>query len=185
MNARTLAQVAPDEIVGQPNAPVARTEREDVEFGRELAELMPRLRRFAMRLCHCPVESDDLVSDTILKAWAARASFQPGSKMGAWTQFILRNVFLSKMRRNRFSGGAVEDLPISMLPICGANQYAVVDLADAIKAMAMLPRDQRMAMELVGSGATYEEAAEEMNCSVGTVKSRVARGRDGLAELLT
>jgi RNA polymerase sigma factor (sigma-70 family) len=186
MNARTLAQVPEAERSDAvPTPQVVRSVDEDRAFGRDLAAQRLNLTRFGQRLCNCPVEAEDLASETMLKAWAARGSFQPGTKLSAWTQFILRNVFLSKMRRGRFSGGSVEDLPMDMLPSCAAPQYAHMDLADAVKAMTMLPRDQRTVMELVGSGATYEEAAEEANCSVGTVKSRVARGRDGLAELLS
>ena len=186
MNALALADVPATEVAAKPPfVPHVRTPAEDRALGRDLCDLRPKLLRFAYRLCGCPIEAEDLVGDATVRAWYYRERFRPGTSLSAWTFLILRNGFLSKVRRGRFSGGSVEDLPESMLPSCFPQQWAVLDLADALRAMALLHPDQRAAIEMVGAGASYEETAEELNVSVGTVKSRVARGRDRLDQLLS
>src|SRR5690606_41320029 len=73
-------------------------------FKRELTEVVPHLRAFARGLCGRPDMADDLVQETLLKAWAAQERFEPGTSMRAWTFVILRNAYLTDMRRNRFRG---------------------------------------------------------------------------------
>ena len=75
-----------------------------VEFKRELTGVVPHLRAFARGLCGRPDMADDLVQETLMKAWAAQERFEPGTSMRAWTFVILRNAYLTDMRRNRFRG---------------------------------------------------------------------------------
>lgn len=154
------------------------------DFKRELLALLPNLRAFAISLCGNSDRADDLVQDTILKAWAAHESFKAGTNLKAWLFTILRNEFYSQMRKK---GREIQDSEgyytenMAVHP----SQYGRLDLQDFSNALAELPEDQREALLLVGaSGFAYEEAAEICGCKVGTIKSRVSRARAQLQTLL-
>ncbi|TZG27743.1 sigma-70 family RNA polymerase sigma factor [Sphingomonas montanisoli] len=168
-----------------PETPVEPVALSDGEFKDELARVIPHLRAFGRSLSGNRDLADDLVQETLMKAWAARKRFQAGTNMRAWTFIILRNLFLSQMRRARFRG-EWDELTASKLLAAPASQDRHVELADMQRALLHLPQPQREALILVGAGGfAYEEAAEICGCAVGTIKSRVARGRAALEELLT
>jgi RNA polymerase sigma-70 factor (ECF subfamily) len=157
----------------------------DDEFKEQLAQVIPHLRAFGRSLSGSRDLADDLVQETLLKAWAARKRFQAGTNMRAWTFIILRNLFLSQMRRARFKG-EWDDVTASKILAAPASQDRHVELGDMQRALLHLPQPQREALILVGAGGfAYEEAAEICGCAVGTIKSRVARGRVALEALLT
>jgi len=156
----------------------------DEEFKVQLGQVIPHLRAFGRSLSGSRDLADDLVQETLLKAWAARARFQAGTNMRAWTFIILRNLFLSQMRRARFKG-EWDELTASKLLAAPASQDRHVELGDMQRALMHLPQPQREALILVGAGGfAYEEAAEICGCAVGTIKSRVARGRVALEALM-
>lgn len=157
----------------------------DDEFKQQLAQVIPHLRAFGRSLSGSRDLADDLVQETLLKAWAARKRFQAGTNMRAWTFIILRNLFLSQMRRARFKG-EWDELTASKILAAPASQDKHIELADMQRALLHLPQPQREALILVGAGGfAYEEAAEICGCAVGTIKSRVARGRVALEALLS
>jgi RNA polymerase sigma-70 factor (ECF subfamily) len=157
----------------------------DDEFKDQLAQVIPHLRAFGRSLSGSRDLADDLVQETLLKAWAARKRFQAGTNMRAWTFIILRNLFLSQMRRARFKG-EWDEITASKLLAAPASQDRHVELGDMQRALMHLPQPQREALILVGAGGfAYEEAAEICGCAVGTIKSRVARGRVALEALLS
>jgi RNA polymerase sigma factor (sigma-70 family) len=157
----------------------------DDEFKDQLAQVIPHLRAFGRSLSGSRDLADDLVQETLLKAWAARKRFQAGTNMRAWTFIIVRNVFLSQMRRARFKG-EWDDVTASKILAAPASQDRHVELGDMQRALMHLPQPQREALILVGAGGfAYEEAAEICGCAVGTIKSRVARGRVALEALLS
>ena len=157
----------------------------DDEFKQQLGQVIPHLRAFGRSLSGSRDLADDLVQETLLKAWAARKRFQAGTNMRAWTFIILRNLFLSQMRRARFKG-EWDELTASKLLAAPASQDRHIELADMQRALLHLPQPQREALILVGAGGfAYEEAAEICGCAVGTIKSRVARGRVALEALLS
>jgi len=157
----------------------------DEEFKAELAQVIPHLRAFGRSLSGSRDVADDLVQETLLKAWAARDRFQAGTNMRAWTFIILRNLFLSQMRRARFKG-EWDDFTAGRLLAAPAGQDRQVELSDLQRALLQLPQAQREALILVGAGGfAYEEAAAICNCAVGTIKSRVARGRAALETILS
>jgi RNA polymerase sigma-70 factor (ECF subfamily) len=157
----------------------------DTEFKAELAQVIPHLRAFGRSLSGNRDLADDLVQETLLKAWAARKRFQAGTNMRAWTFIILRNLFLSQMRRARFKG-EWDELTASKLLAAPASQDRHVELGDMQRALRLGEMEQREALILVGAGGfAYEEAAEICGCAVGTIKSRVARGRVALEALLS
>jgi len=156
----------------------------DPEFKDQLAAVIPHLRAFGRSLSGSRDLADDLVQETLLKAWAARKRFQAGTNMRAWTFIILRNLFLSQMRRARFKG-EWDDVTASKILAAPASQDRHVELADMQRALMHLPQPQREALILVGAGGfAYEEAADICGCAVGTIKSRVARGRVALEQLM-
>ncbi len=156
----------------------------DDEFRAELGLVIPQLRAFGRSLSGNRDLADDLVQETLMKAWAARARFQAGTNMRAWTFIILRNLFLSQMRRSRFTG-EWDDLTADRLLAAPAGQDRQVELGDVQRALQHLPQSQREALILVGAGGfAYEEAAEICGVAVGTIKSRVARGRVALEALM-
>ena len=157
----------------------------DDEFKDQLGQVIPHLRAFGRSLSGSRDLADDLVQETLLKAWAARKRFQAGTNMRAWTFIILRNLFLSQMRRARFKG-EWDDITASKILAAPASQDRHVELGDMQRALLHLPQPQREALILVGAGGfAYEEAAEICGCAVGTIKSRVARGRVALEALLS
>ena len=156
----------------------------DKDFKDQLAVVIPHLRAFGRSLSGSRDLADDLVQETLLKAWAARERFQAGTNMRAWTFIILRNLFLSQMRRSRFKG-EWDDFTADKLLAAPAGQDRQIDLADLQRGLMQLPQAQREALILVGAGGfAYEEAASICDCAVGTIKSRVARGRAALETIL-
>ncbi|RJF91501.1 sigma-70 family RNA polymerase sigma factor [Sphingomonas cavernae] len=156
----------------------------DDEFKTELGAVIPHLRAFGRSLSGNADLADDLVQETLMKAWAARKRFQAGTNMRAWTFIILRNLYLSQMRRARFKG-EWDDLTADKILAAPASQDRHVELADMHRALMLLPQPQREALILVGAGGfAYEEAAEICGVAVGTIKSRVARGRVALEQIM-
>ncbi|WP_172330592.1 RNA polymerase sigma factor [Mangrovicoccus sp. HB161399] len=150
----------------------------------ELIALLPSLRAFAMSLTRQPAAADDLVQDTVLKAWSNFDKFQTGTNLRAWLFTILRNTYYSDRRkkvREVEDGDGVLTAQLSEKPAHDGR----LALRDFRVAFDQLTDEQREALILVGaSGFSYEEAAETCGCAVGTIKSRINRGRARLAELM-
>ena len=162
--------------------PIDRAREE--AFKRELVALIPHLRAFARTLSGDPTSADDLAQDAMIKAWDARASYQMGTNMKAWTFMILRNQFYSERRRSwRQTQLDQEAAERTLVAIDDPESPVVLD--ELRLGLGMLPLEQREALILVGAGGfAYEEAAEICGCAVGTVKSRVSRARKALQGIL-
>ena len=153
-------------------------------FKRELVGLIPHLRAFARTLTGEPTAADDLAQDAMMKAWDARASYQMGTNMKAWTFMILRNQFYSEKRRSWRQTQLDPEVAERTL-VATDDPASPVALDELRLGLAMLPAEQREALILVGAGGfAYEEAATICDCAVGTVKSRVSRARRALQALL-
>ena len=156
----------------------------DKEFKAGLVTLIPHLRAFARTLTGDPTAADDLAQDAMMKAWDARASFEMGTNMKAWTFMILRNQFYSEKRRS-WRQSQLDQEAAERTLVAIDDPAAPVALDELRLGLAMLPSEQREALVLVGAGGfAYEEAAEICNCAVGTVKSRVSRARRALQGIL-
>jgi RNA polymerase sigma-70 factor, ECF subfamily len=156
----------------------------EAAFQRDLIALIPHLRAFARTLCGDAAAADDLAQDATLKAWDARASFQMGTNMKAWTFMILRNQFYSEKRRS-WRQSQLDQEAAERTLVAADDPEAPVALDEMRLAMLMLPSEQREALILVGAGGfAYEEAADICGCAVGTVKSRVSRARRALQGIL-
>ena len=128
--------------------------------------------------------ADDLAQDAMTRGWAARASFTQGTNFRAWMFMILRNQFYTTIRRSSRMTSWDPEIAERVLVEAPAQQHSI-HLADVAKALQQLPPEQREVLLLIGpNGVTYEDAAEIVGCAMGTVKSRLARGRKALAELI-
>ena len=157
-----------------------RSSQDDNRFKTELVQLIPHLRAFARTLTGDPTQADDLAQDAMMKAWDARASFQLGTNMKAWTFMILRNQFYSDKRRS-WRQSQLDQEAAERTLVAVDDPSAPLALDELRRALATLPEEQREALVLVGAGGfAYEEAAEICGCAVGTVKSRVSRARRAL-----
>src|SRR6202789_1582270 len=156
----------------------------DEAFRRERVGLIPQLRAFARSLTGDPTAADDLAQDAMVKAWDARASFEMGTNMKAWTFMILRNQFYSEKRRS-WRQSQLDQEAAERTLVAIDDPSAPVALDELRMGLAMLPLEQREALVLVGAGGfAYEEAAAICECAVGTVKSRVSRARRALQAVL-
>jgi RNA polymerase sigma-70 factor (ECF subfamily) len=156
----------------------------DRAFRGELVALIPHLRAFARTLTGDPTAADDLAQEAMMKAWDARASFEMGTNMKAWTFMILRNQFYSEKRRS-WRQSQLDQEAAERTLVAIDDPAAPVALDELRLGLGMLPTEQREALVLVGAGGfAYEEAAEICGCAVGTVKSRVSRARRALLGIL-
>lgn len=150
----------------------------------ELPSHLPALRAFAISLCRDATLADDLVQDTIVKAWSNFDKFVPGSNMRAWLFTILRNTFFSGKRKTRREVSDPDGIHTAGLYEKPAHDGRLA-LADFRVAFDKLTAEQREVLILVGaSGFSYEEAAEMTGVALGTVKSRANRARQKLCDLL-
>lgn len=163
---------------------VAReTQVEESDLSDEILSYLPALRAYGRSLTKDANEADDLLQETLLKALANTHRFQRGTNLRAWLFTIERNTFYSDYRRRKRESPGEAD-PENMLET-GANQEWSMKMEAVKGALSQLPNDQRDALVLVGGlGLSYEEAAEICGCPLGTIKSRVNRGRAGLLKLL-
>ncbi|HVV64747.1 MAG TPA: sigma-70 family RNA polymerase sigma factor [Rhizomicrobium sp.] len=158
--------------------------QEPSDFKSELLALIPFLRAFARSLCGSHDGADDLAQETLVKAWQSRSTFVPGTNLKAWLFTILRNQFYSDRRRAWRQTPWDQDAA-ERLPGTSQDQSWSADLSDTARALRQLPDEQREALILVGAGGfSYADAAAICHCAVGTVKSRVARARKALMEIL-
>ena len=150
----------------------------------ELVTHLGVLRAFALSLCRNPTLADDLVQETIMKAWRSIDKFEVGTNMRAWLFTILRNTYYTsytKARREVQDTDGVFSQGLAVKP----DHDGRLALSDFLVAFEELPVEQREALTLVGaSGFAYHEAAEMCGVATGTMKSRVNRARQKLAELL-
>lgn len=154
------------------------------KFRDDLLAAIPSLRAFGLSLTARSDRADDLVQETLMKAWKYHESFAAGTNMKAWLYTILRNEFYTQLRKRKREVEDADGVYSSKVAV-NAEQEGHLDMADFTIALAKLAEDQREAIVLVGaSGFSYEEAAEICGCAVGTIKSRVNRARNRLTDLL-
>lgn len=178
MNAPDPASIgdAAASAAGQPGL------RDDPLMLRRMRELTPNLRAYATGLLGSVNDADDLVQETLMRAWRSRDTYRVDTNFKAWLFRILRNSFLNTVARPRnvqdvdgiFTGQLAEP----------AMQEWPLRYAEVMRALQKLPPEQRDCMVLIAGGNTYEEVAAICECSMGTVKSRISRARVRLLEIL-
>jgi RNA polymerase sigma factor (sigma-70 family) len=143
--------------------------------------LLPRLRRFAAGLARDPADGDDLCQATVMRALDRRGQYQPGTRLDSWMMTMMRNIWIDEQRaRIRRSETFVAE-EAGMGVGAGGGQEEAVELSVIDRALRTLSDEQREAVLLVMvEGYSYKEAAEIVGCPVGTLNSRLVRGRDAL-----
>ncbi len=150
----------------------------------EVVGLIPALRAFAWSLSRNGSDADDLVQDTLIKAWSNREKFEPGTNLRAWLFTILRNTYYTSMLRRRREVRDEMGEYASTLTSAPTQDWTVA-MRSLQLALQQLPDEHREALILVGAaGLSYEEAAEICGCALGTIKSRVNRARARLLKIM-
>ena len=157
-------------------------------FERDLTQLLPRLRRFAHSLSRNPADADDLAQATVERALRSRDQWEPGSRLDSWLYRIMRNLWIDTVR----SRGRREahEAPENEAQTVGSDPRDSIDasleLQRAMAAMDRLPDEQREVVALILiEGFGYREASEMLGLPIGTVSSRLVRGRTALLAMLS
>src|ERR1700731_3918434 len=155
------------------------------DFHHRLEGEIPRLRRYARALTRNAVRADDLVQETLVRALYKGHLWQPGTDLRAWLFTIMHNQNVNEIRR------AIRDDATVDLENCSATLTATTDptasrqLCELDQALAQLPEEQRQVILLVGlEGVSYEDAAAILDVPIGTIRSRLSRGRESLRNLM-
>src|SRR5882724_10717897 len=146
--------------------------------------MIPALRAFAWSISRNGSDADDLVQDTLIKAWSHRDKFEPGTNLRAWLFTILRNTYYTAIVRRRREVRDEDDQYARSLTSAPTQEWGLA-MRSLQSALDQLPHEHREALILVGAaGLSYEEAAEICGCALGTIKSRVNRARTRLLKLM-
>lgn len=157
------------------------------DFAHLLEGEIPRLRRYARALTRDVTRADDLVQSCLTRALAKQHLWQPGTDLRAWLFTILHNQHVNDVRRSVREGLCVDVAIEEMAPVLTVQPGAIatLQLRDLEAAIGRLPHEQRQVILLVGlEGMRYEEVAEVLGIPVGTVRSRLSRGRDQLRRMM-
>lgn len=162
-----------------------QNEASGLSLQQQMLAHQPQLRAYAMSLSRSADRSDDLVQETLLRAISKSHTFRPGTNLGAWLTTIMRNCYLSDLRRRRHE---VEDADgcYSEALRAAPEQEGHLEYREFCSALRAIPFDQREALMLVGAaGLSYEDTATLCQTTTGTIKSRINRARSRLAALLS
>ena len=155
------------------------------DFHRQIEEQIPRLRRYARALTRNPDRADDLLQDTLVRALDKQHLYQPGTNLRAWLFTLMHNQNINAIRRNEplKSSVDIDDTAIALTAV--SDTQAASKLAELDRALGKLPQNQRAVILLIGlEGMSYEEAAAVLQVAIGTIRSRLSRGREALHRLM-
>lgn len=155
------------------------------DLSRQLEQQIPRLRRYALALVGDPTRADDLVQDCLERAWSRAHLFRPGSDLRAWLFTILHNLHANAARRYHSRPREVSLADDGYAPATPATQGHAMVLSELRTALTQVPDDQRQILLMIGmEQMTYQEVATVLGIPIGTVMSRLHRGRERLRALL-
>jgi RNA polymerase sigma-70 factor, ECF subfamily len=155
------------------------------DLSRRVEQEVPRLRRYARALTHATDRADDLVQDTLVRALSKLHMWQPGTNLRAWLFTIMHHQYVNTVRREARERGNVDIEHASSTLTATTDPTARRQLMELDRALARLPNEQREIVLLVGlEGMTYEDVAQILGVPIGTVRSRLSRGRERLRELM-
>jgi RNA polymerase sigma-70 factor (ECF subfamily) len=155
------------------------------DFGNLVEAEIPRLRRYARALTRDVIRADDLVQSCLVRAVAKQHLWQRGTDLRAWLFTILHNQHVNDVRRSAREGSNVAIEDAAPMLTTQSNAMDVLNLRDLEAALAKLPEEQRQVILLIGlEGMRYDEVALTLGVPIGTVRSRLSRGRDQLRELM-
>jgi RNA polymerase sigma-70 factor (ECF subfamily) len=155
------------------------------DLSRLVEQEIPRLRRYARALTHATDRADDLVQDTLVRALSKLHLWQPGTDLRAWLFTIMHHQFVNSVRRDARERTTVDIDHVSSMLTATTDPTGRRQLVELDRALARLPSEQREVVLLVGlEGLPYESVAEILGVPIGTVRSRLSRGREKLRELM-
>jgi RNA polymerase sigma-70 factor, ECF subfamily len=155
------------------------------DFHSRLEEQLPRLRRYARSLTRDVNRADDLVQDTLVRALAKQHLWQEGTNLRAWLFTLMHNQYVNDVRRANREGGNVDVDDMTSVLVANTDPTASRQLHELERALNRLPLEQRESILLVGlEGLRYDEAASILGVPIGTVRSRLSRGREALRKLM-
>jgi RNA polymerase sigma-70 factor, ECF subfamily len=155
------------------------------DFGRLLEKEIPRLRRYAFALARNMSRADDLVQDTLVRAIAKQHCWQWGTNLRAWLFTIMHHQYADAVRRSAREGIAVDFDDTWPGPTTASDPTGGLSLRDLDRALAQIPEERREVILLIGlEGISYEEAATILDVPIGTIRSRLSRGRESLRTLM-
>lgn len=167
----------------------SRRESEDAvvnETEQLIADQIPRLRRYARALAGDPTKADDLVQEALLRGLSKQRLWQPGTDMRAWMFTILHNIHINNQRRLATRAGHQEPLEDYPEPSQPSSQDKNLEVRDLARALEHIPEPQRQVVLLVGlEGMDYKTVASVLDIPLGTVMSRLHRGREALRRLMS
>lgn len=147
----------------------------------EIVGIIPDLRRYALKLCRNPSAADDLVQNSIARALTKSHLFMSGTNLRAWVFTIMHNVHVSSFRREKRREVLIDPEILAAKLSVPPTQELTLEVNALIKAMKGIPAPQRDAVLMVGvEEMSYAQTSEHLNVSIGTIKSRVSRGRNAL-----
>jgi RNA polymerase sigma-70 factor (ECF subfamily) len=154
-----------------------------VSEAESIVELIPRLRRYARALAGDRNAADDLVQDTLERAWSKLHLYRRGTDLRAWLFSVMHNVYVNQRRAARISVPLDEEMPELAQPVREIDTLVLRDLDAAIR---RLPPEQREVLLLVAlEEMSYGEAADTLGVPIGTVMSRLSRAREKLRAMLS
>jgi RNA polymerase sigma-70 factor, ECF subfamily len=160
-------------------------ERAMPDFSDLLEPQIPRLRRYARALTRDTHRADDLVQDTLVRALAKQDRWEPGTNLRAWLFTLMHNQYVNDMRRGNRDAGAIDIDEVSASLVATTDPTASRQLHELERALGQLPAEQREVILLVGlEGLSYDDAAATLAVPIGTVRSRLSRGREALRRQL-
>ena len=155
------------------------------EFARLLEAQLPRLRRYARALTRDPSRADDLVQDTLVRALDKQHLYQDGTNLRAWLFTLMHNQHVNNARRNVREGDSLDVDTVAAHLVAVTDPTASRQLRELDEAIGKLAMEQRQVILLIGlEGMSYEEAAAILDVPIGTVRSRLSRGREALRRLM-
>ena len=155
------------------------------EIGSLIEREIPRLRRYARALTRATDRADDLVQDTLVRALTKGHLWQPGTDIRAWLFTIMHHQYVNTVRRQARETAMVDVEQVSSAIVATTDPTSSLQLRELDRALACLPDEQREVILLVGlEGMAYESAAQILGVPIGTVRSRLSRGRETLRQLL-
>ncbi len=155
------------------------------DFHHRLEREIPRLRRYARALTRNAVRADDLVQETLVRALHKEHLWQPGTDLRAWLFTIMHNQNVNEIRRAIRDDATVDLENCSAILTARTDPTASRQLRELDHALAQLPEEQRQVILLVGlEGMSYEDAAAILDVPIGTIRSRLSRGRESLRKLM-
>ena len=155
------------------------------EFARLLEAQLPRLRRYARALTRDPSRADDLVQDTLVRALDKQHLYQDGTNLRAWLFTLMHNQHVNNARRNVREDNSLDVDTVAAHLVAVTDPTASRQLRELDEAIGKLAMEQRQVILLIGlEGMSYEEAAAILNVPIGTVRSRLSRGREALRQLM-